>query len=80
LHLVSLPKESLEQDTFSLLKLFFYPREKPEQFISFTETPTELSFLVDDISFSLLQKVISKSHSNWRALQLCDTMEGPNGN
>jgi len=77
-YLAFAPKSRLESEAFSLMKLLFYPRTEPERFIAFMDTEEGLSFLADDFSYSLIEKVVTKTDKTWKTIQLCDTTASPN--
>jgi len=73
-HSFSLPKEHLKKDTFSLLQLFFGDRK--ERFVAYVETSEELSFIVDNNSFELLNACAFSEE--WKCFQMCDWIDTAN--
>jgi len=76
MHFFSIQKEFLQTGTFSLIRLFFEDRPK-DRFIAYVEAGDELSFLLDDSSFKLLNKEIP-SEAEWRCFQMCDSIHSAN--
>lgn len=77
LYIVGLPKNSIGPLAEQLIKLFFFP-DRTNRFFSYTETPDEVSVILDVNSAHLLPNADS-CPIIWRALQISEGSYGSHG-
>jgi len=74
-----LPKHSTESHAKALIQLFFYP-ETGKRFFSFTETPDEISLMMDAQAVEMFpQDSLTLNSRIWRVLQICEGSYGSHG-
>jgi len=79
LYMANLPKQSTGVYAKQLIQLLFYP-ERTKRFFSFTETPDEISLILDTQSVELFPEgSLTLCDLLWRVLQICEGSYGSHG-
>lgn len=78
LYIVSLAKDAIGALAEHLIKLFFFP-DRSNRFFSFTETPDEVSVILDVPSAQVLPRSCLSCSIVWRVLQISEGSYGSHG-
>jgi len=79
LYMANLPKQSTGEYAKQLIQLLFYP-ERTKRFFSYTETPDEISLILDTQSVELFPEgSLTVCDLFWRVLQICEGSYGSHG-